>query len=271
MAKYHINPETGKTGLCSAREGNCPLAGGSEHYPTEDAARAAYEDKMAGSSMPSVAKKSPIKAEPEAVYVMFEKPVAGKDLKKGDEIDVRGLLLPIRDLKRGYKYATVTVPDLKKGERQINIPLQEEVLAAVRVETEESRNMRRKYQLEKTLELAVQKYKPKREVAVAAIQERIDKGFMLDGFQIGNLVEAEAKDTVMAMYKHEIDRAKEEDGVNNPYTRAQANLQEQFKNEVIQGSARGNSVSSSEASNLYDREMLSAKAEFLRRGPYYDW
>jgi hypothetical protein len=41
--KYHVNPYTGDTGLCSARPGRCPYAADSEHYPTEAAARRAYE------------------------------------------------------------------------------------------------------------------------------------------------------------------------------------------------------------------------------------
>ncbi len=39
--RYHINPETGVPGLCSAEEGNCPFGG--EHYPSEAEASVAYE------------------------------------------------------------------------------------------------------------------------------------------------------------------------------------------------------------------------------------
>ena len=34
MAKYHINPNTGMPGRCTAKPGNCPYGGESEHYTT---------------------------------------------------------------------------------------------------------------------------------------------------------------------------------------------------------------------------------------------
>jgi len=44
--RYHVNPETGDAGKCSATKGNCPFGGESEHYTSAKAARAAYEDKQ---------------------------------------------------------------------------------------------------------------------------------------------------------------------------------------------------------------------------------
>lgn len=46
MAKYHINPETGKPGRCRASAGKCPFAGDSLHYETVKAARAGFENTM---------------------------------------------------------------------------------------------------------------------------------------------------------------------------------------------------------------------------------
>lgn len=45
MAKFHINPETGDAGSCKATQGKCPFGGESEHYPSADEARAAYEQE----------------------------------------------------------------------------------------------------------------------------------------------------------------------------------------------------------------------------------
>lgn len=42
MAKFHVNPTTGKAGACSARV-QCPFGGEAEHYASEAEARAAYE------------------------------------------------------------------------------------------------------------------------------------------------------------------------------------------------------------------------------------
>jgi len=47
MNRYHINPETGNPNKCSAKPGNCPFK--AEHYDTKEEARAAYENKQAGS------------------------------------------------------------------------------------------------------------------------------------------------------------------------------------------------------------------------------
>lgn len=43
MAIYHVNPETGNVGLCSAEKGNCPFGKAEDHYTSEEAARGSYE------------------------------------------------------------------------------------------------------------------------------------------------------------------------------------------------------------------------------------
>lgn len=43
MNRFHINPKSGDAGRCKAENGNCPFGGESEHHPTAEAARAAYE------------------------------------------------------------------------------------------------------------------------------------------------------------------------------------------------------------------------------------
>ena len=44
MTSYHINPNTGNPGICRAIN-TCPFGSSSEHYPTKDLARKAYESK----------------------------------------------------------------------------------------------------------------------------------------------------------------------------------------------------------------------------------
>lgn len=51
MTTYHVNPDIGKAGPCrmdssNPRSKGCPFASPDEHYPTLEAARAAYESKM---------------------------------------------------------------------------------------------------------------------------------------------------------------------------------------------------------------------------------
>jgi hypothetical protein len=43
MARYHINPETGNPGKCSAQAGNCPFGDDLAHYSSPEEAREAYE------------------------------------------------------------------------------------------------------------------------------------------------------------------------------------------------------------------------------------
>lgn len=44
MAKYHISKD-GTPGVCHAQNGNCPLGGADQHYPTMEAAQAAADEK----------------------------------------------------------------------------------------------------------------------------------------------------------------------------------------------------------------------------------
>ena len=46
MANFHINPETGEPGKCSAAEGNCPFKDVSEHFESMAEARDSYEKEM---------------------------------------------------------------------------------------------------------------------------------------------------------------------------------------------------------------------------------
>lgn len=50
MTRYHIN-SLGNPGKCSAR-GRCPFGGDSEHHPSAEAARAAFEVQMTSKTSP---------------------------------------------------------------------------------------------------------------------------------------------------------------------------------------------------------------------------
>lgn len=51
--KFHVNPETGNPGPCSAKEGNCPFGSEEEHHSTREEAQSAYE-KSQGRSFSTV-------------------------------------------------------------------------------------------------------------------------------------------------------------------------------------------------------------------------
>ena len=48
MSKYHINPETGNPGQCTARAGQCPYGANAPHFSTATDARMAYEVSQGG-------------------------------------------------------------------------------------------------------------------------------------------------------------------------------------------------------------------------------
>lgn len=47
MAKYHVNQETGRYGVCEAQPGNCPVAGEENHFDNKDTAVKASESRLA--------------------------------------------------------------------------------------------------------------------------------------------------------------------------------------------------------------------------------
>lgn len=64
MAKYHVNRE-GEAGECHASEQGgrgCPFGGAEAHFTTPEAARAAFEETMSQTSLPTVSKKGGTKA-----------------------------------------------------------------------------------------------------------------------------------------------------------------------------------------------------------------
>lgn len=68
MAKFHINPETGNPGQCSASKHQCPFGDANDHYDSPEAARAAYETMMA-----SVTDMFPAKSRtPEEVFAIIK-------------------------------------------------------------------------------------------------------------------------------------------------------------------------------------------------------
>lgn len=271
MSRFHINPETGVAGACRATTGNCPFGSDEAHYATPDAARAAYEQAQ-GANIPTATKRTPDLEIPAPTYEVVIQQVLGKALNTKCDILVKDVFQPVRGVKLGYKYATVTVPDLKKGERNLNLPLNEAVTAQVKIETKESKAMRTEALAERSVVNFANSYVPKRIAAVKSLQEHVDKGYLLAGSQISDLVEAEAKDSVMEDYKRTLSSVhREEPNEKFPYSRAVTLLQEDYKDAVIMGAFRSNSVSTSEAYNLFEREKLSAKASFLNRGMHFIW
>lgn len=63
MIKYHINPETGEPGKCTAKEGNCLYGESSPHFSTPEDARTAYEAAQGGAFLSTKQKINITKAD----------------------------------------------------------------------------------------------------------------------------------------------------------------------------------------------------------------
>lgn len=269
MAKFHINPATGKPGACSAQEGNCPFGSDAPHFATAAEAQSAYEKQMASATLATPAKKPAREFEtviPEPIMERVGMALSGAEVKEGDVVTVNKKDFTVLAVKKGYKYASITVEDPKKGTRNVNLPLDQGYTVSREVETEESKEARSAASREEWYERAAKKPIDRRQRALDSIQDRISKGYTLSGSQLGDLATSEAKDEVMTQYVATVKQLKEE-GVPMPYTAATEHLQARYQAEVISQATRGGSVSTSEGTNLLERERMAARADFLRDGP----
>lgn len=57
MAKFHVNPKTGRTSACGAAT-RCPFGGAEEHFPSREEAQAAYEKTQRAQEVPPARKKA---------------------------------------------------------------------------------------------------------------------------------------------------------------------------------------------------------------------
>jgi hypothetical protein len=53
---FHVNPQTGEAGKCSAKQGKCPFGGMNVHFTTPEAARESFEKSMEGEQHKAVTK-----------------------------------------------------------------------------------------------------------------------------------------------------------------------------------------------------------------------
>jgi hypothetical protein len=77
MAKYHINPATGRANICKASVKPCPISGPAEHYTSKEAAQAAQEQKLtedfgAVGAPASVKTAAPLSAAGKANELIYE-------------------------------------------------------------------------------------------------------------------------------------------------------------------------------------------------------
>lgn len=291
MAKYHISKD-GVVRACSAAEGNCPLGVEAEHFSTKIAARSAYEARQEAATIaPSLQKKKSLQekrdeldnstpivyetVEPSREFSYVSRDVDAGKLSVQDIFFSNGKKYTIGAIKRGTKNATIrAISDGK--EKTFVFGLTETVPADISEETPASKASRNIYYRESSLERRLVNYEPKRAKALANMAVAIQKGYSIDSFRIKELVAAEADDQVMSLYEHNVERVKTavtegREGYENeasPYTRAFEDLKEEFTQDVIRQAARGESNSTSGLSNMFDMELLAAKANFIDR-PYF--
>lgn len=62
--KFHINPSTGNPNKCSAKSGNCPFGGDSEHFESKDSARQHFESQNTDQSLKTARRLSKVSSSP---------------------------------------------------------------------------------------------------------------------------------------------------------------------------------------------------------------
>lgn len=261
-ARFHVNA-SGVAGPCGAQEGNCPFGADAPHFNTAEEARAAYEVFMGSATFAPAPKKASRTVVPSMPTPVMESVVLTVDAGKvrvGDEINHRGVHHPVRGSKIGYKYNAVTVPDLKKGERQINLPLDSRVEVKRNVETPESVAKRDAVQMEILMMRSAENYRPIASFQLSRIEELISSGSAPLGSHLDGLVRAQASDQVMRDYENEV-RVAVAAGEELPYSAAYEKLKERYQDEIMVSSALQR-----EALSMDARAEISARASFVKMG-----
>lgn len=277
--RFHINPETGQVGKCSATEGRCPFKGSdgneAQHYATEADARKAYEEKQ-GSSVGKTLKKEP--ETPKDPYEGYDTKIPRKiyekrlihgqsngSLKIGDTLLLKDKEYKILGKKSGYKNVNLNILELPDGkERNLALPIDGQSDISTLVETDESKDRQGQYYDEISYERIYRNYNENEKAeAVNKLKEKVDKGQSLRFYDIEELIDAEAKQEVIVGFKRRVEKVKEKFPEEEfPYTKAYEDYKKDLQDEISSKVSYGTSQSTSEMSNLFDRSVLAYKAKF---------
>lgn len=285
MAKYHISAD-GNPRICTAAEGQCPLGAEEMHFNSKLQARAAYEAELEVQTIASLHKKdaptTPLEPyetplfEPQYEYVYSR--VQATEVKSGDEYRVSdGSTAKVLNVKLGTKNYTFTVRAENGKEKNIVGPLGDQVFINKKVETDESKQLRKKVDFERNLERTLKNYEVKQPAVLASMMLKQQKGMFATSWDFKDIIAAAAEDTVKVEYERMVNSVKSsiEGGKEGfaqekyPYTRAYDILKEQYLDEIVRHSARGESHSTSDVSNVTDSEMMRAKAQFLKESRWF--
>lgn len=283
MTKYHVK-DNGEPGRCEAAEGNCPLGG--EHFSSEEEARVYYETQNSGDALSTL--KKPAQSTPADItkydviipqqqFRSEEKKIEASEIKLEYVIkdDSGAVLGTVMEKSNGYKNTNVVYMTEDGKVKKASFPLMKEIDVVAPVETEESVKARSAAYLEDAYRHEIARYKPQRVEILRDLATRAENGEALSGYSISRLVEADARDTVYERYKQVYEamgKRYREDPSSFPSghfaTEANKVYTEQLKENIIQAADGVNNLSTRAASNLQDREILSAQAEFVRRFVY---
>lgn len=289
MVKFHIS-EDGVPRRCAAKDAeSCPVGG--DHFNTRVQAQAAYEASQDSKVIAATLKRRPAAGEevykqvvdreeetvpPVPVFEPVKVDTTAGNIKTGHVLLDGARELKVRGVKVGYKNATIQAEENGKT-RTIVLKTDEPVQVIEQQKTKETIAAERAYARESGLEYRVKTYHPTRAAIVAKMTENIKKGHRLDAFDVRALIEAEANDSVMAEYEHAVSRVKERiaegrpefKDETRPYTRAYEILKAEWSEHLLSRAERGESNSTSEVSNSFDREQDKARARFVRGGIYF--
>lgn len=104
MARFHVNPESGKPGQCKAQHGGCPFGGEENHFASQAEAQAHYEATMANETVPAS-----LKAPSEEGAARGAKLLAGLDAtykgleREKNEAEVKRLQEAAEEIARDHR------------------------------------------------------------------------------------------------------------------------------------------------------------------------
>lgn len=290
MAKYHLSSD-GNPRVCTAADGNCPLGGDAPHFASKVAARSAYEASVDVKVLASASRKKTrfgqqdevdpaLKREKEAIETVkpereYVSEIEHKELgalKDGQQFyDIDGEIVTISTIKTGSKNSNIVAKDSNGKERKIYRPKDQVVQALVKTETEESKARGMAAYREENLERALKNYEPRQAKVLGDLMVKTQEGYRADSWDYKRLMDASATDEVYATYDRTVDMVKQKiadkkEGYQNetqPYNRAFKIVEAEFTKEILRNATRGESNSTSDVSNVAERELMRAKAEFL--------
>lgn len=195
-----------------------------------------------------------------------------EDVHKGDTFARADKERVVHAVKLGTKWVELRTED---GMLIIRQQVGTVVPVAREVETDESKARRQRALKNETIRKSLDKRETQHATkkATAKIQEKLEKGYLIDSFTMSKLIAGQAEDKVYDLLAHRMESVGREleDGTIVDETFVYERFVEEMKERLIGGYdlTRGLSRSTSVVSNVMDDAEREAIVEFIRHGKLF--